>query len=111
VGVADVPSRVAVSRHWCSYCSPFRWRRRCSARRRPTTLPPSRDAEFGSADQRIVLRVADPKTLQADLTALEATFGAIDVIGHQEIAVPGSVETLDLRTQDPSGPMAPPCWR
>ena len=35
-------------------------------------VAPSRDAEFGSAEQRIVLRVTDPKTLEADLTSLRS---------------------------------------
>ncbi|MEP6660375.1 MAG: FtsX-like permease family protein [Acidimicrobiales bacterium] len=71
-------------------------------------VAPSRDAEFGSAEQRIVLRVTAPNTLEADLTSLRSSFGAIDVIGHQEVAVPGSVEKLDLRTQDPRGPYGAP---
>jgi putative ABC transport system permease protein len=71
-------------------------------------VAPSRDAEFGSADQRIVLRVGDATTLAADLAALKASFAAIDVIGHQEVPVPGSVETLELRTQDPHGPYGAP---
>lgn len=71
-------------------------------------LAPSRDAEFGTADRRIQLRVADPASLQADLDALEASFDTAEVIGHQPVPVPGSVDTVDLRTQDPRGALSAP---
>ena len=31
------------------------------------------------------------------------SFGTIDVIGHRSVSVPGSVETVDYRAQDPGG--------
>ena len=93
-----------VSRHWCSCCSPSSVAAAVFGASAAYNVAPSRDAEFGSADQRIVLRVSDPKTLQADLTALEASFGAIDVIGHQEVAgtrVRRNARSSDARSTRP----------
>ncbi len=66
-------------------------------------VAPSRDGEFGTAERRMELRVASPEGLRADLAAIEASLGPIDVIGHRRVPVPGSVDTLDVRTQDPRG--------
>lgn len=64
---------------------------------------PSRDSEFGTADEIIELHVVSAQALQTDLAALKASYGAIDVIGHRTVPIPGSIQTVDLRTQDPRG--------
>ena len=71
-------------------------------------LTPSRDGEFGRAERRIELRAPGPATVEADLAAIAAVYGTIDVIGHRPVPVPGSVETVDLRSQDPQGPFGAP---
>jgi len=60
------------------------------------------DPTFGTASTTITLRGSDPQ-LAADLDAIRAKAGAVDVVAHQQIAVPGSVSTIDLRDQAPGG--------
>jgi putative ABC transport system permease protein len=64
----------------------------------------SDDAEFGSADHLLNLDGSDPRALEASLASLERQYGTIDVIGHRSLAVPGGVETVEFRAQDPRGP-------
>jgi putative ABC transport system permease protein len=62
------------------------------------------DAEFGSASDLVRLDGADPRKLEAGLAAARRSFGTTDVIGHRSIPVPGGVENVDFRAQDPDGP-------
>jgi putative ABC transport system permease protein len=64
---------------------------------------PADDPEFGSANWMLRFDGADPRKLQAGLTIAEESFGTIDVIAHRSVAVPGSVEKVDYRAQDPDG--------
>jgi putative ABC transport system permease protein len=64
-------------------------------------------AEFGSASAIVEFDGADPRKLEASLAAAEDRFGTTDVIGHRMLPVPGSVETVEFRAQDPRGPYAP----
>jgi putative ABC transport system permease protein len=64
---------------------------------------PADNAEFGAADHLLKFDGADPRTLEADLAAAEKAFGTTEVIGHRSLVVPGGVETIDLRAQDPDG--------
>jgi putative ABC transport system permease protein len=63
-------------------------------------------AEFGSATALIELDAADPRKLEASLAAAEERFGTTDVIGHRSLRVPGGVDTVEFRAQDPRGPYA-----
>jgi putative ABC transport system permease protein len=65
---------------------------------------PANNADFGTADVRVQLTVSDPAILQRDITALTKTFGTVDVIERSNIPVPGSVDTIEVRDQDPHGP-------
>ncbi|HEX6236885.1 MAG TPA: FtsX-like permease family protein [Acidimicrobiales bacterium] len=69
-------------------------------------MAPRREADFGTAEHRLVFDVsaADARTVDAYLAAAEDWFGTIDVIGQRRAAVPGSTETVELRAQDPDGP-------
>ena len=64
----------------------------------------SDDAEFGSATSLLEVDGADPQALEAAMASAEETFGTIDVIEHRTADVPGSVEKVDFRAQDPEGP-------
>jgi putative ABC transport system permease protein len=64
---------------------------------------PANDAEFGSASQILELDGADPRKLEAALAAAEERFGTIDVIARRSLPVPGGVETVEFRAQDPRG--------
>ena len=65
---------------------------------------PADDGDFGSANQVLTFDSSDPRKLQAGLDSTKKSFGAIDVIGHRSVRVPGSVETVDYRSQVPGGP-------
>jgi putative ABC transport system permease protein len=60
------------------------------------------DPTFGTAETMISLRSTGAQ-LAADIAAIHAKVGAIDVIAHQQVAVPGSISTIDLRDQAPGG--------
>jgi putative ABC transport system permease protein len=64
---------------------------------------PANDSNFGSANQVISLDGSDPQKLQAALDSAKKSFGTFDVIGHRSVHVPGSVETVDYRSQTPGG--------
>jgi putative ABC transport system permease protein len=64
-------------------------------------------AEFGSASALLELDAADPRKLEASLAAAEKRFGTTDVIGHRSLPVPGGVDTVEFRAQEPRGPYAP----
>jgi putative ABC transport system permease protein len=64
---------------------------------------PADNAEHGSANYRLEFDGSRPRALEAELATAKRYFGTIDVIGHRSVPVPGSVETLDFRAQDPHG--------
>jgi putative ABC transport system permease protein len=61
------------------------------------------NGEFGDAGAMIRLDVTDSAAGQAAIAAVTQRYGTVEVIGHRNVAVPGSVESLDVRTQDPNG--------
>lgn len=61
-------------------------------------------AEFGSATHQLQLARSDPAELEAALGEMRSHFGEIDVIRSRRVAVPGSVNSVDVRSQDPTGP-------
>jgi putative ABC transport system permease protein len=61
------------------------------------------DAEFGSANTVLEFDGTDPQRLAAGLASAKQWFGTTDVIGHRSVVVPGSVEKVDFRAQDPDG--------
>ena len=65
---------------------------------------PAFDGEFGSASGLLMFDGSDPQALEAALASAEESFGTTDVIGHRKVPVPGGVETVDFRSQDPDGP-------
>jgi putative ABC transport system permease protein len=64
---------------------------------------PADNSEFGSANQVLTLDASDPRKLQAGIDSARKAFGPIDVVGHRAVPVPGSVETIDYRSQAPGG--------
>src|SRR5918994_62952 len=62
------------------------------------------DAEFGSANHLLRFDGSDPSKLEAGLAAARERFGTIDVIGHRSLRIPGSVDPVEFRSQDPRGP-------
>jgi putative ABC transport system permease protein len=62
------------------------------------------DAEHGSANHLIKFDGGDPQALEAALDSAGQSFGTIEVIGYRSFSVPGSVETVEFRAQEPGGP-------
>lgn len=63
---------------------------------------PSRNADFGTADVRVQLVVSDAE-LRSDIAEITRRFGAVDVIERANVPVPGSVDTVEVRHQNPHG--------
>lgn len=64
---------------------------------------PTDDAELGSATQLLRFDGTDPRRLEAGLEAARRQFGTVDVIGHRSVAVPGGIDKVEFRAQDPHG--------
>ena len=60
-------------------------------------------AEFGTADQVTTLGGSDRRKLREALDFVKKSWGTVDLIGHRSVSVPGGVEKLDYRAQDPNG--------
>jgi putative ABC transport system permease protein len=61
------------------------------------------NSESGSANAILNFDGSDPAKLQAGLAAARRAWGTIDVIGHRSVAIPGSIDKVDYRAQDPAG--------
>ncbi len=66
------------------------------------------DAEFGSANFLLRFRSRDSDPLDAVVDAARDHFGTIDVYTHKDVAVPGSVESVEFRDQAPDGAFSGP---
>ena len=72
--------------------------------------PSSPSAEYGTANH--LLTISGPASRQAaDVAATRARFGRIEVIGHGKAPIPGSVNTVDVRAQQPAGAYSSPMLR
>jgi len=74
------------------------------------STPPA-SAGFGTARQWFKLYAETEQPLDARIAQAREWFGTIDVVGHSYLPVPGSVQTVELRTQDPRGPYGGPMLR
>jgi putative ABC transport system permease protein len=72
-----------------------------------TNNPPPKNAGFGTASEMATFQAPDPH-LASQIAALEQRFHPVDVIENQTIAVPGSINTYQLRAQNPHGPYGQP---
>jgi putative ABC transport system permease protein len=72
-----------------------------------TNNPPPANAGFGTAQDQATFFAPDPQ-LAAQIAGLQRRFGRVDVIENQTLTVPGSIESYDLRAQNPSGPFGGP---
>ncbi len=68
-----------------------------------TNTPPPAGAGFGTAQDMATFQAGGPQ-LAGQIAALQQRFGRVDVIENQTIAIPGSIDTYDLRAQVPNGP-------
>ena len=72
-----------------------------------TTTPPPANAGFGTAGDLATFQPPGPH-LATQIAALQHRFGRVDVIESQTVAIPGSINTYELRAQDPRGPFGQP---
>jgi putative ABC transport system permease protein len=66
--------------------------------------------DFGSADNRLELG-GDPAQRQDAIDAARTAYGTVEVIGRRSVPVPGALDTLEVRSQDPHGPFGQPMLR
>jgi putative ABC transport system permease protein len=66
------------------------------------------NAEFGTVSHYLKFDGSDPQALAAALAAAEEYFGTIELIAHREVPIPGSVESVEIRAQDPQGAFGAP---
>ena len=69
--------------------------------------PPAANAGFGTAQAAATFQAPDPH-LASQIAALQQRVGRVDVIENQAVAIPGSINTFDLRAQNPRGPYGQP---
>jgi putative ABC transport system permease protein len=72
-----------------------------------TDTPPPAGAGFGTALDRATFQPPGPH-LAAQIAALRHRFGRADVIENQTVAIPGSINTYNVRAQNPRGPFGQP---
>ena len=72
-----------------------------------TDTPPPANAGFGTATDMATFQAPDPH-LASQIAALQRRFGRVDVIENQTFAIPGSIDTYQVRAQDPHGPFGQP---
>jgi putative ABC transport system permease protein len=72
-----------------------------------TNTPPPANAGFGTAQDLATFSAPDPH-LGSQIAGLQRRFGQVDVIENRTLAIPGSVESFDLRAQNPDGAFGQP---
>ena len=71
-----------------------------------TNTPPPAGAGFGTAQDMATL--PGGPHLASQMAVLQQHVGRVDVIENQTVAIPGSINTYDLRAQDPHGAFGQP---
>lgn len=71
-------------------------------------MPSSSDARFGTARHRITINSDDPAALEAKVADLSTQYAPVEVIDHASVPVPGSLDVLDVRAEDPQGTFGRP---
>ena len=71
-----------------------------------TNTPPPAGAGFGTAQDMATL--PGGPHLASQIAPLQQHVGRVDVIENQTVAIPGSINTYDLRAQDPHGAFGQP---
>jgi putative ABC transport system permease protein len=72
-----------------------------------TNNPPPHNAGFGTARDMATFQAPDPH-LASQIAALQQRFPPVDVIENQTFAIPGSINTYQLRAQNSRGPYGQP---
>ena len=72
-----------------------------------TNTPPPANSGFGTAQDQATLQ-GSGSHIAAQIAALQHRFGRVDVIENQTLTIPGSIDTYDLRAQNPRGAFGQP---
>jgi putative ABC transport system permease protein len=72
-----------------------------------TNTPPKANAGYGTARDMATFPAPDPH-LASQIATLKQDYGRVDVIENQTVAIPGSINTYQLRAQNPRGPFGQP---
>ena len=72
-----------------------------------TTTPASPAGTLGTAQYAATYSGTNAQ-IASGISAVKNDFGKADVIEDEQVSVPGSVQTFDLRAQDPHGPFGQP---
>jgi putative ABC transport system permease protein len=72
-----------------------------------TDTPASAAAVLGTAQDAASVS-GPPATIDAGIAKVESLYGKTDVIKNESVPVPGTLNTFDLRAQDPHGPFGGP---
>jgi len=72
-----------------------------------TNTPAPMAGSLGTAQDAASLS-GSPASINAQITNLQKRWGRVDVIENQSVQVPGTLNTFDLRAQDPHGPFGGP---
>lgn len=68
----------------------------------------SENAVFGNANHLYVVEAPDAPTLREATAAATERFGTVEVIAVWSVPIPGSVDSIELRSQDPRGELSSP---
>jgi putative ABC transport system permease protein len=69
--------------------------------------PPSANSGFGTADD-LATFYSPGSGLSAQIAAIASKYGRVDVIENQALTIPGTIESYDLRAQNPNSPFGQP---
>jgi putative ABC transport system permease protein len=72
-----------------------------------TNDPPPSNSGFGTAQDSVSFSRYDAHTASV-IASLERRFGRVEVIENETLSIPGSIDTYQLRAQDPHGPFSGP---
>ncbi len=72
-----------------------------------TNTPPPANAGFGTAAEMATFQAPDPH-LASQIAALRQRFAPVEVIENQTFAIPGTIDTYQVRAQNPHGPYGQP---
>jgi putative ABC transport system permease protein len=72
-----------------------------------TNNPPPKNSGFGTAQDSVSFTTYDAHTASV-IASLEHRFGRVEVIENETLSIPGSINTYQLRAQDPHGPFGGP---
>ncbi len=72
-----------------------------------TDTPPPKNSGFGTAQDSVSF-TSDGTQAVGEISGLEHRFGRVEVIENETLSIPGSINTYQLRAQDPHGPFGGP---